>query len=287
MSQSPTAKRYSVEPVRNADAEYGVGDETSTGFDAFLVVDEAGLVLFDTLNRDGRLSEIHTEHEDDELGGRYYAWDEPAHRDLKIACEALNVHATTGMSPRQLADEVNSQKNRANRLSDELHVLRQWSRIVVSLKPGRALSSDDIECLKNAYYTNCAEEFVSEDGLRAVADAHLSISQEASTRLDELIQERDRLASSCVDARGKIFELSDERDRLAERCAALEKDTALHSFAEKRWALIPEREGGWLVLTYSEPDAEGVQSETFIATGATAQEAIAAALSKTTEGGRS
>jgi hypothetical protein len=79
--------KWELESVHDADAEYGDGGpDTSAGFDAYRVVDEHGWVLFDSLNRDSRASEIHEEF-CGEFDG-HHAWDEMARRDLTLAAVA-------------------------------------------------------------------------------------------------------------------------------------------------------------------------------------------------------
>jgi hypothetical protein len=80
---------WEVDTVRN-EGEYGNGPDTHSGFESFAVIDSEGRVLFDTLNRDGTLTEIH--EESDDADGYHRAWDAKAQADLEHAVRCVNAH---------------------------------------------------------------------------------------------------------------------------------------------------------------------------------------------------
>lgn len=83
----PGALPWSVESVRNPDAEYSEGGpESHKGFDAFQIVDAMGRVLFDSLNRDPRASLIKEDVGDE----RVSAWDSDAKRDAELIVAHVN-----------------------------------------------------------------------------------------------------------------------------------------------------------------------------------------------------
>ncbi len=74
----------------DCEGDYGdSGPDCRTGYKAFAVFDEHGRVLFDSLNRDTRVSCIHEETDDE----RHYAWDQPARADLTLAAAAPDLLA--------------------------------------------------------------------------------------------------------------------------------------------------------------------------------------------------
>jgi hypothetical protein len=84
MSAQHTPGPWFVDEVDN-EGEYGDGGPDShRGFKSFSVIDEAGNVLFDSLN--ATVSDVQ-EHADDE-SGHHRAWDELAQRNLTLAAEA-------------------------------------------------------------------------------------------------------------------------------------------------------------------------------------------------------
>lgn len=78
-----TAGLWEVVDVDN-DGEYGGGPDPQTGFKSYAVVDEFGNTLFDSLNRDTKVTEIHEDGDDD----GHSAWDERARVDLTLAAAA-------------------------------------------------------------------------------------------------------------------------------------------------------------------------------------------------------
>ena len=72
----------------SSDGEYGDGGpDCRTGFMAFGIADAQGRVLFDSLNRNYCLTEIHEEIDDD---GGLFAWDDKAKRDADAIVAMLN-----------------------------------------------------------------------------------------------------------------------------------------------------------------------------------------------------
>ena len=114
--------------------------------------------------------------------------------------------------------------NFINNLAEE-QAGRTDSGFLRACKPGTELTQDDIDCLKQAYYQNCGEDFVSEDGLRAVATAHLSISEEAPARVGDLIRERNYLCD-------EVIRLKTERDALLAAGQQVLRDWTTHDGAE-------------------------------------------------------
>lgn len=84
MTAQHTPGPWSVDEIDN-DGEYGDGGPDShVGFKSFCVIDEAGNVLFDSLNATiGQVEEVS----DDETG-HHRAWDELAQRNLTLASAA-------------------------------------------------------------------------------------------------------------------------------------------------------------------------------------------------------
>lgn len=81
---------WEVDTIKS-DGEYGDGGPDSrSGYDAYAVFDAQGRSLFDSLNRDGRVSEIHEDGPDED--GRGAAWDELARRDLTLAAAAPELY---------------------------------------------------------------------------------------------------------------------------------------------------------------------------------------------------
>jgi hypothetical protein len=83
---------WEIDTIDN-DGEYGSGPDSHRGFKSYAVYDANGRCLFDSLNRDGAVSEICEEYDEDGI----HAWDEPAKHDLTLAAAApdlLEVVAT-------------------------------------------------------------------------------------------------------------------------------------------------------------------------------------------------
>lgn len=86
-----TPTPWSVDSTRN-EGEYGDGGpDPRSGFDSFVIMDSEGRVLFDSLNRDGSMTEI-TE-EGDSYEGHFHAWDAAAKRDAEHVVRCVNAHA--------------------------------------------------------------------------------------------------------------------------------------------------------------------------------------------------
>lgn len=77
---------WSVDEVDN-DGDYGDGPNPRNGFKSFAICDGDGNILFDSLNRDSDVSEIHEDDHADEYG-HLYAWDDLAKQDARriVAC---------------------------------------------------------------------------------------------------------------------------------------------------------------------------------------------------------
>jgi hypothetical protein len=86
MSANHTPEPWGVEEIDN-EGEYGSGPDTSRGFQSFAICDVQGRALFDSLNRDVGVSEIHEDGHADE-DGYVAAWDDMAKRDAHriVAC---------------------------------------------------------------------------------------------------------------------------------------------------------------------------------------------------------
>jgi hypothetical protein len=85
-----TPAPWSVDSTRN-EGEYGDGGpDPRSGFDSFVIMDSEGRALFDSLNRDGTLTEI-TE-DGDAYEGHFHAWDAAAKRDAEHVVRCVNAH---------------------------------------------------------------------------------------------------------------------------------------------------------------------------------------------------
>lgn len=93
-----TKEPWIVEAIDN-NGEYGSGPDSRSGFQSFAICDAESRVLFDSLNRDVSISEIHEEAHEDEYG-HVTAWDDLASRDARriVAC----VNACAGITTERL-----------------------------------------------------------------------------------------------------------------------------------------------------------------------------------------
>lgn len=90
MANKHTPAPWEVDTVRN-EGEYGNGGPDShIGFDSFVVMDSEGRVLFDSLNRDGALTEVDEESDDED--GYHRAWDTLAKADAEHIVRCVNAH---------------------------------------------------------------------------------------------------------------------------------------------------------------------------------------------------
>lgn len=87
MSKNAKSAAWSVDTIRN-EGEYGSGPDTHSGFDSFAILDSEGRVLFDSLNRDGAVTEI-TE-DGDAYEGYFNAWDAKAKEDAERIVICVN-----------------------------------------------------------------------------------------------------------------------------------------------------------------------------------------------------
>ncbi len=75
---------WEVDSIDN-DGDYGNGGpDQRSGFKSWVVIDANGRALFDTLNRDSFVTEVHEEYDDD----GFSAWDELGRRDIELAAAA-------------------------------------------------------------------------------------------------------------------------------------------------------------------------------------------------------
>jgi hypothetical protein len=76
-----------VDEIDN-EGEYGDGGPDShSGFKSFCVIDDAGNVLFDSLN--STIGDVHEDFDDET--GHHRAWDDLAQRNLTLAAEATEL----------------------------------------------------------------------------------------------------------------------------------------------------------------------------------------------------
>jgi hypothetical protein len=81
LARAATPGPWEVDTVRN-DGEYGDGGPDShVGFDSFAIFDQGGRALFDSLNRDGALTQV--DEEADYEDGYHRAWDRLAEADAR------------------------------------------------------------------------------------------------------------------------------------------------------------------------------------------------------------
>jgi hypothetical protein len=81
LALAATPGKWEVDTVKS-EGHYGTDEDGGYGFTAYVVTDEKGCPLMDSLNRDD--SEIH----EDNNGEEHYAWDELAKRDAQYIAEA-------------------------------------------------------------------------------------------------------------------------------------------------------------------------------------------------------
>lgn len=90
MSATPSPVPWDYDAVRN-EGEYGDGGPDShIGFDSFAILDVEGRVLFDSLNRDGAVTEVDQESDDE--AGYHRAWDRLAQVDAQHVVRCVNAH---------------------------------------------------------------------------------------------------------------------------------------------------------------------------------------------------
>lgn len=81
LARAATPGPWGVETIES-DGHYGTDEDGGHGFDAYVVTDDRGRPLMDSLNRDN--SEIHEEYNEES----HYAWDELARRDALFIAAA-------------------------------------------------------------------------------------------------------------------------------------------------------------------------------------------------------
>lgn len=90
VSAARTPGTWDYDAVRN-EGEYGDGGPDShIGFDSFAILDAEGRVLFDSLNRDGAVTEVDEESDDE--AGYHRAWDRRAQADAQHVVRCVNAH---------------------------------------------------------------------------------------------------------------------------------------------------------------------------------------------------
>jgi hypothetical protein len=88
MEAKHTALPREVVEVDNGGDYGGSGPDCYSGFKSFAIADSEGRVLFDSLNRDHHLCEVHEEYDEDGV----YAFDKPAQQDAAFIVRACNAH---------------------------------------------------------------------------------------------------------------------------------------------------------------------------------------------------
>lgn len=79
---------WEVDTTRN-EGEYGSGGpDTSSGFNSYVITDSEGRVLFDSLNRDGSLTDVCEAIDAED--GYFCAWDNAAKRDALHVVRCVN-----------------------------------------------------------------------------------------------------------------------------------------------------------------------------------------------------
>jgi hypothetical protein len=100
--QKHTGLPWHVDTIEMRDASYGSGEDTHEGFSVYGMFDANGRCLFDSMNRDYRLIEVHEEHDED---GKT-AWDELARRDFDFVRRACNSHEALVRALRAARDDL-------------------------------------------------------------------------------------------------------------------------------------------------------------------------------------
>jgi hypothetical protein len=86
MSAQHTPGPWHVDSIHN-DGEYGIGPDTHSGFKSFVVCDDKGRALFDSINSDA--IEVQEEHGEDDFS----AWDAVGLANATLAAAAPDLLA--------------------------------------------------------------------------------------------------------------------------------------------------------------------------------------------------